>query len=656
MNDLLAKNANSKSFLKAVLDNTAEGLVTIDENGIILSCNKACERIFGYVPKEAIRQNVKMLMPEPYHSSHDQYIKNYVDGGPSKIIGTVGREVLGRRKDGTIFPMELAVTEVIDGGERYFTGIVRDITERKNAEQEIIKARIEAEKANAAKSDFLAKMSHELRTPMNSIMGMSRLLYADQELDEDVKKTASIIFRASSSLLEILNDILDLSKIEVGEVKLEKIPFSFQDMCDDLFEELLLPASEKGLLLEKKEICMVDGYLIGDPLRYRRIMVNLVGNAIKYTDEGSITVSYGIKPIKNDLVELCCSVTDTGVGIAADKQDLIFDKFVQADISTTRRFGGTGLGLSITKELVELMGGEITVESELGVGSTFTVRIPFKITQVREDLMRTIGTKRVAVVPQGPLIDLNDAKILIAEDHQLNQAYMRKLMKSWGASDFDIVETGSDAIEAFKTQKYDVILMDCHMPNMNGYDATREIRELEKSTNQHIPIVAMTADAMTGTKERCLKAGMDDYVTKPTDPDELKSILMQWISFDERSFGNNPDAEESDKKTQVINLKLLTSYSDNEEELSDFISQFLTQSNDSLKILEENCIDGECKEWSEAAHKLKGGAAFVGAEKLRLLCAQAQEMKIASRQERKSVFKEIKRAYVEVKKQLEKSL
>lgn len=532
-----------------------------------------------------------------------------------------------------------------EGNPSILLGILEDVTEKIKFLEELRVAKEQAESASVAKSDFLANMSHELRTPLNSILGMNRLLL-ETELEAEQRELAETVFSSSVNLLEIVNDILDLSKIEAGEMELEKIGFDITYSFDSVIHTLEPLAKEKRISLAKNYDRASFPFVLGDPLRVTRILTNVIGNAIKYTDHGRVEFSASFIQMDNSHIEVRCEIKDTGIGIPADKLERIFEKFGQADTSTTRKYGGTGLGLAITRQLVEMMGGEIGVSSTVGQGSTFQIRIPFETTTelIAESRVRK-NREMTGTIPT------SEARILIAEDHIANQLLIKKVLKKFGITEFEIVDNGRQALKKYHEENWDVLLMDCHMPELNGYDTTLEIRKFEEKSGKHIFIVAMTANAMVGEKEKCLRYGMDDYISKPLNLDELKDILSQWLLFDGSVLVHKTVAVL--EETNPVDLTQLRTFTDSEEEEKEFIAIFVQQSDLNMQTLETESVNEEVKEWSEAAHMLKGGAGGLGAIKLQTLCDQAQHFN-GTLAERQELFKKISDEYHHVKSYLRK--
>ncbi len=527
--DISERKAAEKALLEssvrmeAILATAVEGIISITDHGIVLMFNPAAETLFGYTAEEVIGHNIKMLQPEPYHSEHDGYLRNYRTSGHAKIIG-IGREVTGRRKDGSTFPMDLAVSKVELGDKTIFTGIVRDISERRMAEEGLRLAKEEAEEANRAKSEFLASMSHEIRTPMNAIIGMADLLW-ETTLTQEQQEYVRIFRNAGDNLLNIINDILDLSKVEAGHMELERIDFNLREMVEKTAEVLAIKAHEKKLEL----LCYlpqdVPENLVGDPGRIRQILVNLIGNAIKFTSEGEVTLSITVKPlsrvslnkecIPGECIELLFQVKDSGIGIPAHKLQSVFESFSQVDSSTTRKFGGTGLGLTISKRLVELMGGKIWAESSEGIGSTFYFTLCMEINP-QAQVSKTPAEARGKA-------NFHGLKVLVVDDSATNRFILNEMLSDWGLYVTE-VDNGLAALQSLQQahadgDPFNLAVLDCRMPDMDGFQLAEKIGEDGRFAA--LTTMMLTSDTRSGNATRAQRLGMAAYMVKPVRKAEL---------------------------------------------------------------------------------------------------------------------------------------
>lgn len=402
-------------------------------------------------------------------------------------------------------------------------GTIQDITERKLGEEEISEARELAENSVKVREVFLANMSHEIRTPMNAILGFTDLLY-DTNLSSEQKRFVDAIHFSGENLLVVINDILDLSKIRSGKMSIEKNDFNLEEVTTSILSVLAPRAKEKGLELT----CTIDSHIPpvikGDAVRLNQVLTNLISNAIKFTQEGAVMLTINSSTSENQDVLIEFSVSDTGIGIQEDKHSAIFDNFVQASNDTTRKYGGSGLGLTIVKSLVELQDGKISLRSQPGMGSTFQVHLPF------EKSSHAVSERTAQVFPQGEMLEnLRDIVVLVVEDNAVNQLLARKVLEKVGC-EIDMASNGKEALTCIRSKQYDIVLMDLQMPEMDGYEATRQIRKDPSKSLSEIPIIAMTAHAFGSDVTRCMSAGMNDYISKPFKANDLYAKIMKYVA------------------------------------------------------------------------------------------------------------------------------
>ncbi|MCX5752943.1 MAG: ATP-binding protein, partial [Candidatus Krumholzibacteria bacterium] len=501
-------------------------------------------------------------------------------------------------------------------------------------------AKSQAEAASRAKSLFLANMSHEVRTPLNGVVGILKLMEATP-LNEKQLRYVNTAITASDTLLSVINDILDFSKIEAGRLELESMNFSVRDLVERVVQMFAERTRLKGIELLVFAQPELPTHMRGDPNRLAQVLINLVGNAIKFTDTGSVTIRVFLEAGGTEHATLRFTVSDTGIGISEEQKGRLFQAFSQGDASTTRRFGGTGLGLAICKNIVELMGGSIGVESVPGAGSTFwfTVKLEMRddSTVLRKsehpgalhasaDGNTAPGRGRSAEMPRGTGAPARGGRILLAEDNDINQMLVLEILRI-AEHECDCVANGWAAVAAFQTGGYDLILMDCQMPEMDGYAATRAIRAWEsthsrETRDRRIPIIALTAHALAGDREACLESGMDDYLSKPLDPTVLIALIDRWLNRSTpapQTAGGAPSrlAPREPDDVAVDYDALVERCMGNVPLAQRLVAKFRTQVEADLDALRAAIASGNVEQTAFHAHRMKGAAANLSAEGIR---------------------------------------
>jgi len=511
--------------LSRAVDQSPASVVITDKDGRIQYVNKTFTEVTGYEIDDVLGKNPSVLQSgitkrEVYAELWDTISEGLTWRG----------EFLNKKKNGEIFWEAASISPILNekGKIISFVAVKEDVTERKIMERELKVARDKAESATVAKSEFLANMSHEIRTPMNAIIGMSHLALKTK-LSPKQRDFITKISIAGQNLLSIINEILDFSKIEAGKLTLENVEFDLNDVITNLSNIIVMKAQNKGLEVAFDIDSTIGNHLIGDPLRLGQVLLNLSNNAVKFTESGEIIIR--VEKIFNryEIQRLKFSIVDTGIGLTAEQIGKLFESFQQADASTTRKYGGTGLGLVICKNIVEMMGGTIAVESEFHKGSTFHFTIDFKI-PIESDTPEASGLDVPDILNKMPVgfDEIRGASILLVEDNEINRQVAQEILEAEGFY-INIAVNGQDAVDQMvhKQNHYDVILMDLQMPVLDGYEATRIIREAMQI--ETVPIIAMTADAMAGTKKRIIEYGMNDFVSKPFDVSNLFLTLIKWI-------------------------------------------------------------------------------------------------------------------------------
>ena len=536
ISDRLDQEKALRAQYQELFENANDVVVTCDNSGRLVAINRAGQHVTGYTRRSAIGTPLRDMVAPEAQARFDERTQSLA----SSHGGTFEIDLV--RPDGSRVAIEFDAHPIsTQGAVTGFQAIGRDVSARKRTAAELERAKDSAESANRAKSEFVANISHEVRTPLNGIIGMSELLLASKMTDEQ-REYLSLMRTSADALLHVINDVLDLSKIESGHFELSPAPFELVHRLDAVLEPLALMARRKGLTFDVSIAPELPAVVTGDADRVGQVLTNLVGNAIKFTHEGAIRVSaVAAMPAPGDPQGICritFSVSDTGIGIPEDKHALIFEAFTQGDGSTSRRYGGTGLGLAIVTSLVRQIGGTLEMNSAPDKGSTFSVSLPFQraaraalAPEPTDSLARLLGPAATTKNDWASAKATRPVDILLVEDNPVNQRLALEILSRRGHL-VTVADNGLQALERLNGHTFDVILMDVQMPEMNGLEATRAIRDIERGTGCHMPVVAMTAHAMSGDRERCLEAGMDDYLTKPIRAEALVTYVERLTMAD----------------------------------------------------------------------------------------------------------------------------
>jgi nitrogen fixation negative regulator NifL len=599
--------------LQTILATASDGIHILDSNGLLVLANEAFLNMLGYDDSAVGQLRVAdwdVAMPWTVIKARND-----------ELIARQGRKVFESRhrcRDGAVLDVEISASGIVIDDKAFLYAASRDITERKKFERALIVARDEAEASSRIKAAFLANMSHEIRTPMNGIMGLTELVL-ETELTPEQRENLELAYSSAQGLLRIINDVLDFSKVEAGKLELESLGLDLRGILDATLRTMSAQAARKGLRLVLRLADDIPAELTGDPVRLRQVIVNLIGNAIKFTTEGEVVLSVIVESADKTEVRLRFAVSDTGVGIPGDRVGAIFEAFTQVDSSITREHGGTGLGLSISSKLVALMKGHIWVVSDPGKGSTFYFTAAFGRSGAGSDPSPVHKAARVALARAD-----KGLHILLAEDNPVNQKIAVTVLTKAGHR-VTTAQNGKEAVDLALSTDFDAILMDLQMPVLDGFGATRAIRQHGLS----IPIVALTAHAMKGLREDCLAAGMDDYLSKPFRGATLLAKLAE-LRGEEAGMGESgQDAPMTPhfRPSALLDLDSALRQTDGDAETVRMVAGMVaTQIREDLPNLRQLALAQDVPALRDAVHRLKGSLASVGASAARSACLALEDL------------------------------
>jgi PAS domain S-box-containing protein len=595
---------NESKYARNLIETTLDPLIAIDTNGIITDVNQAMMKATDKNREELIGTNLITYFVDPEKARKvykEIFIKGHVMNSPLTIIDGIFTDVL---LNGSVYKDEQAnvLGAVI---------VARDITELKKVENELMEAKSRAEVATGiaedatkAKQQFLSNMSHEIRTPMNAIIGFTKVALKT-DLTDKQQEYLTAIKESGDTLIILINDILDLAKVDAGKMTFEKIPFKMAKSITAMLHLFETKIQENNVVLVKEYDNKIPGILIGDSVRLHQIILNLVSNAVKFTTKGKITVRVHLLKEDEDKVTIEFSIADTGIGIPENSIAHIFENFKQASNGTSRLYGGTGLGLAISKQLVESQGGKINVKSKIDEGSTFSFTL---------DFLKSNGDIKIEDDKAALDTEPKNIRVLVAEDIALNQLLMKTVLGDLGF-EYDVASNGKIAIEKLKTGIFDIILMDLQMPEMNGFEATEFIRN---KMNSKIPIIALTADVTTVDVTKCKSVGMNDYISKPVDEKLLFSKIIELVKKPRpiESANTNEKMENQGKKPKFINLSRLNQSTKSDPKLMmEFISAYLHQTPPLINIIKQSLQEKDWNSLQEAVHKMIPSFSIMGISK-----------------------------------------
>lgn len=613
------KLVESEKLYREISEHSADIIAIFDLENRYTYVSPAVEFVLGYKPEELIGRKGDLLV-------HAADLPNWKVGSDVTNLESktsTSTQFRLKRKDGTYVWIEALSNPIHDhiGRVAAIQTINRDITERKEVELAMKEAKEKAEEATRAKSQFLSMMSHEIRTPLNAVIGLSNILMDEKPRPDQLEHLQLLKF-SGENLLSIINDILDFSKIEAGKISLESVAFNLKDLFTKTVQMFEYRAADKGLKLKLRYDEKLPSFFSGDPVRISQVATNLIGNAVKFTEQGVVDVNVKGVERSGGFYQINVKVKDTGIGIEQESLNRIFESFAQANATTTRKFGGTGLGLSITRKLLNLMGSEIRVESTVGFGSTFQFDLNLKVAdEIVKQNEQSLTSDHVGFSGR-------KVKVLLVEDNRVNQVVALNFLKKWGMTT-DVANNGLEALALVKTKQHHIVLMDLQMPEMDGYEAARKIREMEDSYFRDLPIIALTASAMMDIRDKVKQFGMSDFISKPFQPQDLYDKLVQHLSVIDFTVKSAHEEATRTKRKRTFDLNLYTE--GNEEFKKEFAGLLINNINELTSSLDQAVASGDGSTFSSVSHKVKTTIGMLGDEEFGEVVTRLKDLVVAQR-------------------------